>query len=123
MSDSRIRRFEDVSWHVPVSKREDIDWDHAPADDEAGRKFLIDGEGGFYLQAVRIPPSFEAPLHHHDHAEIFLVIEGDCSFNGESMNARDCTVVEAGQDYSFKAGPQGVTFLVTRQGAASYQEA
>jgi hypothetical protein len=84
MSDSRIRRFEDVSWHVPVSKREDIDWDHA---------------------------------------EIFLVIEGDCSFNGESMNARDCTVVEAGQDYSFKAGPQGVTFLVTRQGAASYQEA
>lgn len=123
MSASRIHRFDDVSWHVPVSRREDIDWSHEPGGDEAGRKFLIEGEGGFYLQAVRIPPAFEAPLHHHDHAEIFLVIEGSCMFNGEEMRARDSTVVEAGEDYSFEAGPEGVTFLVTRQGKASYQEA
>ena len=123
MSDSQIRRFDEVAWHVPVSKREDIDWHTPPGPDEAGRKFLVDGEGGFYLQAVRIPPSFEAPVHSHDHAEIFLGLEGECSFNGEPMRARDCTVVEAGQDYSFKAGPGGVTFLVTRKGVASYREA
>jgi quercetin dioxygenase-like cupin family protein len=123
MSESKIRRFDDAAWHVPVSNRDEIDWDTEPTPDEAARKFLIEGEGGFYLQSVRIPPSFEAPLHHHDHAEIFLVLEGKCSFNGEPMRAHDCTVVEAGEDYSFKAGPGGVTFLVTRKGLANYNEA
>jgi hypothetical protein len=48
MSDSSIRRFDDVSWRVPVSKREDLDWDHPPADDEAGPAgvtFLVTRQG------------------------------------------------------------------------------
>jgi hypothetical protein len=116
-------RFDDVRWHVPVSDRADIDWDHEPGDDEAGRKFLVDGEGGFYVQAVRIPAGFTAPLHRHSHAEVFMVVAGSCSFDGEAMGPLDCTVVEAEQDYTFTAGADGVTFVVTRQAVATYAEA
>ena len=122
MTAGQIRRFADISWHVPVSRREDIDHDHVPGPDEAGRKFLVDGAGGFYVQAVRIPPGFTAPDHHHDHPEVFMVIEGDCIFNGQPMTRLDSTVVESGADYGFTAGAEGVTFLVTRQAIASYTE-
>lgn len=118
-----MTRFDDIEWHVPVSKREDIDWAYVPGDDEAGRKFLVDGEGGFYVQAVRIPPNFTAPVHRHSHAEVFMVVRGECTFNDEKMGPLDCTVVEAGTDYTFTAGGEGVTFMVTRQAIASYSEA
>lgn len=116
-------RFDEVPWHVPVSERGDIDWDHEPGPDEAGRKFLVDGEGGFYVQAVRIPPGFTAPLHRHSHPEVFMVVQGSCTFDGARMGPLDCTVVEAGQDYTFTAGPDGVVFVVTRHAIASYSEA
>ena len=118
-----ITRYDDVRWHVPVSRREDIDWAHEPGEDEAGRKFLVDGAGGFYLQAVRVPPDFTAPVHRHSHAEVFMVVAGSCSFNGETMGPLDCALVEAEQDYSFTSGSGGVTFMVTRQAIATYAEA
>jgi mannose-6-phosphate isomerase-like protein (cupin superfamily) len=118
-----VKRFDDVAWHVPVSDRADIDWDREPGDGEAGRKFLVDGEGGFYVQAVRVPPDFTAPLHHHSHPEVFMVVRGSCTFNGEAMGPLDSTVVEAGTDYTFTSGPEGVVFMVTRQAIASYAEA
>jgi hypothetical protein len=117
-----MRKFDDVAWHVPTSKREDVDYDHVPGEDEAGRKFLVEGEGGFYVQAVRIPPNFTAPVHQHSHAEVFMVVAGECSFNGETMGPLDSTVVEGGTDYSFTSGPDGVTFMVTRQAIATYSE-
>ena len=119
----KIQRFEDVPWHEPVSRREDVDYDTQPGQGEPGRKFLIDGDGGFYVQAVRIPADFTAPAHSHSHPEVFMVVAGECTFNGEPMTALDCTVVEAGTDYTFTAGPRGVTFMVTRQAIASYTEA
>lgn len=118
-----MRKFDDIEWHVPVSNRDDIDWSHVPGPDEAGRKFLVDGEGGFYVQAVRIPPGFTAPVHRHSHAEVFMVVAGECTFDGERMGPLDSTVVEAGTDYTFTAGPEGVTFVVTRQAIATYAEA
>ena len=117
-----MKRFDDVEWHVPVSNREDIDWAYVPGRDEAGRKFLVEGEGGFWVQAVRIPPNFTAPVHRHSHAEVFMVVQGECTFSDEKMGPLDSTVVEAGTDYSFTAGPEGVTFMVTRQAIASYSE-
>ena len=118
-----IQRFDDVSWHVPVSRREDVDFDTEPPDAEPGRKFLVDGPGGFYVQAVRVPAGFTAPVHSHSHPEVFMVVAGTCTFNGEPMATLDCTVVEVGTDYSFTAGPDGVTFMVTRQAITSYTEA
>jgi mannose-6-phosphate isomerase-like protein (cupin superfamily) len=117
-----IQRFDDVRWHVPVSRREDVDFDTEPPDGEPGRKFLVDGAGGFYVQAVRVPAGFTAPVHSHSHPEVFMVVAGTCTFNDEPMGPLDCTVVEAGTDYSFTAGPKGVTFMVTRQAIATYSE-
>lgn len=48
MSDSRIRRFDDIAWHTPVPRREDIAWDTPPPADEtgpAGVTFLVTRRG------------------------------------------------------------------------------
>lgn len=116
------RSFRDIAWHVPTPSRDLLDLTDAPAPDEPGRKFLVDGEAGFYVQAVRIPPNFDAPEHHHDHAEIFMVVDGSCTFNGNPMAPLDVAVVEAGERYGFVSGPDGVQFVVTRRAAAKFLE-
>ncbi|MEQ8840298.1 MAG: cupin domain-containing protein [Acidimicrobiales bacterium] len=115
-------RYNDIGWHVPTSTRDELDLADEPPVDEPGRKFLVDGEAGFYMQAVRIPPNFDAPAHHHDRAELFMVVEGACTFNGEPMVPFDVTVVEPGESYGFIAGSEGVTFLVTRHDIATFVE-
>jgi mannose-6-phosphate isomerase-like protein (cupin superfamily) len=116
----KICHFDEVAWHVPPTDITETDLDAHPADDEPGRKFLVRGEGGFHVQVVRIPPDFDAPEHFHDHAEVFMVLEGSCTFNGTEMRRFDCTVVEAGEPYGFRSGPDGVQFLVTRQSVATF---
>ena len=69
------------------------------------------GDGGFHVQVVRIPPNFDAPVHTHDHPEVFMVLEGSCAFNGTEMRRLDTTVVESGAPYGFTSGPDGVMFL------------
>ena len=123
MGGSHIQRFDEIPWHVPAPRRKETDLDTPPAPGQPGRKFLVEGGGGFYVQAVRLPPHAEAPRHHHDQAEVFLVVEGACRFNGEPMGPLDSVVVEAGEDYGFVAGGEGVTFLVTRGAVAEYREA
>jgi quercetin dioxygenase-like cupin family protein len=116
----RIYRFDDAQWHVPVSPGTDA----AEAADAgrrgAARKLLTQGDGGFYSQVVRLPPGFEAPAHSHDHAEIFMVLEGSCRFDGEPMDRFDMVVVAANEPYGFVAGPDGLSFLVVRTGAAKF---
>ena len=113
-----IHRYGDISWHVPPIDPKDLDLDTPPKEGEAGRKLLVQGDSGFYLQTVSIPADFAAPTHSHAHAEIFMVLEGDCLFNGEPMGPLDCTVVAADEPYAFTSGPKGVQFLVTRNGIA-----
>jgi quercetin dioxygenase-like cupin family protein len=115
-----VCHFDEVPWHVPPVDASQLDLDSRPADDEPGRKFLVRGDGGFYVQVVRMPPGFDAPVHRHSHAEVFMVLEGSCTFNGEPMQRHDVTVVEADQPYGFVAGAEGVQFLVTRQGVATF---
>jgi mannose-6-phosphate isomerase-like protein (cupin superfamily) len=115
-----IHRFADLAWHVPTSDPDELDLDTPAPDDAPGRKFLAQGTGGFFTQVVRIPPGFDAPRHAHDHAEVFMVLEGSCLFNGEPMGRFDMTVVEAHEPYAFVAGPNGVQFLVVRQDRARF---
>ena len=115
----RIYRAEG-EWHVPIAPGTDPE-----AAAEAGRKgtarrFLAQGDEGFYAQMVRMPPGFEAPSHSHDHGEVFMVLEGSCRFDGEPMGRFDMAVVAANQPYGFVAGPEGLSFLVVRNGAASF---
>ncbi len=111
-----------IGWHVPSSTRDELDLNAVPADDEPGRKFLVEGQSGFYVQAVRVPPNFHAPDHHHDHPEIFMVAKGSCVFNGLTMGPFDLVVVEGGEPYGFISGDEGVQFIVTRNGVAKFIE-
>ena len=123
MTPRRIYRFDDTEWHVPVSPGTDPAEAAEAGRKGAARKFLAQGDGGFYSQVVRLPPGFEAPEHSHDHAEIFMVLEGSCRFDGESMGRFDMAVVAADEPYGFVAGPEGLSFLVVRQGAATFAAA
>jgi quercetin dioxygenase-like cupin family protein len=118
----RVYRFDDVDWHVPVAAGTDPEQAAAAGRRGAGRKFLAQGDGGFYAQVVRIPPGFEAPVHSHDHAEVFMVLDGSCTFDGEDMGRYDMTVVAADEPYGFVAGPDGLHFLVVRTGEAGFKE-
>jgi len=116
----RIYRYDDAEWHVPIAEGTDPDAAEEAGRQGAARRFLAQGDGGFYTQVVRLPPNFEAPVHSHDHAEVFMVLEGSCTFDGEPMTRFDLTVVEANQPYGFTAGPDGLSFFVVRQGVAAF---
>jgi quercetin dioxygenase-like cupin family protein len=123
MTPRRIYRFEDAEWHVPMSPGTDPGEAAEAGRRGVARKLLAQGDGGFFSQVVRLPPGFEAPEHSHDHAEIFMVLEGSCRFDGEPMDRFDMAVVAANQPYGFVAGPDGLSFLVVRQGAAKFAAA
>jgi quercetin dioxygenase-like cupin family protein len=118
-----IYRFDDIAWDIPLGPGTDPEVARAAADQGVGRKFLAQGDAGFYAQVVRFPPGFEAPPHSHDHAEVFVVLEGSCTFDGEPMHRHDSTVVEANTAYGFTAGGDGLAFLVVRNGKAAFAAA
>ena len=119
----RVYRFDDIEWHVPLGPGTDPAAAQAAAEKGVGRKFLAQGDAGFYAQVVRFPAGFEAPPHSHDHAEVFVVLAGSCNFDGEPMVRHDSTVVEADTAYGFTAGADGLEFLVVRTGRAAFAPA
>jgi quercetin dioxygenase-like cupin family protein len=116
-----IYRNDDIEWHVPTGPGTYERSALAAAERGVGRKFLAQGDAGFYAQLVRFPAGFEAPAHSHDHAEVFVVLEGGCTFDGQPMNRHDSTVVAANEPYGFTAGGDGLTFLVVRTGRAAFR--
>ncbi len=115
-----VYRFDAIEWQLPTSPGTDPEIAAAAGRLGVARKHLAQGDGGFYAQVVKMPPGFEAPAHSHDHAEIFMVIDGSCTFDGQPMGRHDMTVVEANEKYGFVAGSDGLSFLVVRRGAASF---
>ena len=120
MGDRQIYRYDEAEWHVPIAPGTDPEAAAEAGQQGAARRYLAQGDAGFYTQVVKLPPGFAAPAHSHDHAEVFMVLEGSCEFDGEPMARFDLTVVEANQPYGFTAGPDGLSFLIVRQGAASF---
>ena len=115
-----VYRFEEMAWHAPVAPGTDDAEAEEAARQGARRRFLSQGDGGFYAQVVDLPPNFATPAHSHSHAEVFMVLEGSCTLNGEQLGAYDMTVIPAEDVYGFTAGPEGLRFLVVRTGPASY---
>jgi quercetin dioxygenase-like cupin family protein len=114
-----VYRFDEIEWHLPAGAGADVEAVQAAAARGVARKFYAQGESGFFVQVVRVPAGFEVPPHSHDHSEVFVVLEGSCVFDGQAMDTNDSTVVEADTKYGFTAGPNGVTMLVVRTGAAT----
>jgi quercetin dioxygenase-like cupin family protein len=86
----------------------------------ARRKLLASGEGGFYSQYSVMPAGYVVPPHSHDHDELFVVLEGSCTLEGNErpLRAHDSIVLRAGAPYGFTCGREGMTFLVVRSGDA-----
>ncbi len=118
-STRHIYRYEG-EWHVPVAPGTDPAAAAEAGRRGAARRLLAQGDAGFYTQVVRMPPGFEAPVHRHDHEEVFMVLEGSRTFDGQPMGRFDLTVVDANQPYGFVAGPGGLVFLVVRRGPATF---
>lgn len=123
MSETSIYRFEDSEWHVPIAPGGDPEEAAAAGEQGARRRFLAQGDSGFYTQIVQIPPEFESPTHSHSHAEVFMVLEGSCTVNGQALVPYDTAVIPAGAAYGFRSGPEGLRFLVVRGGPASFSTA
>jgi len=123
MADTTTYRFADLDWHVPVSPGVDPALAEEAGRQGVRRKLLAQGDSGFYSQIVQIPPHFESPAHSHDHAEIFMVLEGRCTVNGEELEPYDTTVIPAGVEYGFVSGAEGLRFLVVRGGPAGFASA
>lgn len=86
----------------------------------ARRKYLARGEGGFYSQISWFPAGYTVPEHRHDHDELIMVLEGSLSMlgGGKTLGPLDSVALEAGHEYGFVAGDDGVTFTTIRQAAA-----
>lgn len=87
----------------------------------ARRKYLARGEGGFYSQISWFPAGYVVPEHRHDHDELIMVLEGSLTMlgDGPTLRALDSVALEAGLEYGFVAGDDGVTFTTIRQAAAA----
>ncbi|HEX4016236.1 MAG TPA: cupin domain-containing protein [Frankiaceae bacterium] len=87
----------------------------------ARRKYLARGEGGFYSQISWFPAGYTVPAHRHDHEEMIMVLEGSLTLlgDGPTLGRFDSMVLEAGDEYGFTAGEQGMTFLTVRSAEAS----
>ena len=87
----------------------------------ARRKFLAQGDGGFYSQLSEFPAGYTVPMHSHDHNEMIVIMEGGCTMlgGGPTLKAGDSMVLIAGFEYGFTAGDGGMTFMTIRPGAAS----
>jgi quercetin dioxygenase-like cupin family protein len=118
-----VYHFGEMEWHVPVAEGTDVAQAAEAGRQGVRRRLLAQGEGGFYTQIVEMPPKFEAPAHSHSHAEVFMVLEGSCSVNGEELGPYDTMVIPKDGVYGFTSGPDGLRFLVVRTGEASFTTA
>ena len=86
----------------------------------ARRKKIVRGECGFFMNRSVMPAGFRVPPHHHDHAELIVVLAGGCSFDDglAELGAGDSIVIYANTHYGFTCGGEGMDFLTIRTGEA-----
>ncbi|MCP4907205.1 MAG: hypothetical protein GY910_19695 [bacterium] len=69
------------------------------------------------MNRSQLPAGFRVPTHHHDHDEMFVVLEGGCDFG--QAKADDTVVLPAHNRYGFTCGADGIAFLTIRFGEAT----
>jgi quercetin dioxygenase-like cupin family protein len=87
----------------------------------ARRKYLARGEGGFHSQISWFPAGYTVPSHMHGHDELIMVIDGSLTMldGGPTLGPLDSMALEAGHEYGFMAGDDGMTFVTIRQAAST----
>jgi hypothetical protein len=69
---------------------------------------------GMSLGCYSFPPNFTFPLHWHDSDQIILVQRGTLYHGNRAMKPGAGYFTRAGATYSFRAGPEGVSFFEFR---------
>ena len=87
----------------------------------AKRKYLAKGEGGFHSQISWFPAGYTVPSHMHGHDELIMVLEGSLTMldGGPTLGPLDSMALEAGHEYGFTAGDEGMTFITIRKAESS----
>jgi quercetin dioxygenase-like cupin family protein len=63
------------------------------------------------LFEVRTPPDAVFNAHAHDEDEIILVVEGELHAGSRVVASGESMYIDGGTVYSFRAGPDGLTFF------------
>jgi len=92
-------------------------------DAETSTYFPRDGES-LELFAVTFPPDAEIRPHAHTASEIVYVTKGELRLGSQVCPAGSALFIEGMTLYSFRAGPEGVTFVNFRAelGSASFSK-
>ncbi len=116
-----VFRLEDVPWPDESTSGAPRELVEEAKRRGAKRKFLARGEGGFHSQYSVFPAGYTVPMHSHDHDEMIVLLDGSCTLlgDGPTLGAHDSMVLRGGYEYGFTAGPDGMTFLTIRTGAAT----
>ena len=118
--DPTFFRLDDVPWPDETTSGAPRELVEEAQRQGAKRKFLARGEGGFHSQYSVFPGGYTVPMHSHDHDEMIVLLDGSCTMldDGPTLAAHDSMVLLGGHEYGFTAGPDGMTFLTIRTGAA-----
>lgn len=72
----------------------------------------VDQKTGVVMSLVRMAPGTRLPEHRHRGVEQFLVLEGDCTVNGELLGPGDFHRAEAGTTHQITYTSQGTLLLL-----------
>ena len=120
MSQRRIYRFDDAEWHVPVAPGTDPEAAEAagelgaaPPVPRAGRRRLLHAGGA-------LPPGSRRRRTATTTPRCSWCSRAAASSTASRWSASTSPWSRPNQPYGFTAGPDGLSFLVVRQGAASF---
>lgn len=109
---TEIISYADAGWAVPTGAEPDA----------GGRNLtrapMAQGHGGFFSQVVDCPPDYVLQPHSHDHSELFIVLRGQAIVGERILGPYDTVAIPANEVYGVQAGPEGLEFMVVRNGQA-----
>jgi hypothetical protein len=76
---------------------------------------------GYSLQCVRYAPGAYVPRHHHDVAQIALVLQGEVSLGNRRVGPGAGYYTPPGGDYAVQVGPEGVTMVEFRHSPLAFE--
>jgi uncharacterized cupin superfamily protein len=76
-----------------------------------GTQFFGDLDIGPWVMINAIQPGYISQTHSHDQDEVFYIIQGDLTIEGQVYGPNTLMFMEKGTVYSFTAGSDGVRFL------------
>ena len=122
--DPTFFRLDDVPWPDETTSGAPRELVEEAQRQGAKRKFLARGEGGFHSQYSVFPPGYTVPRHSHDHDELILLLDGSCTMSdGQVLQRHDSVVFNAGDEYGFTAGDDGMLFVTIRGGRSGTSHA